>query len=120
MAKKRTTKKKTSKTKKKISFKLSSQQKLIFGSLLLIFGIYLFIAFVSYLFTGEHDQSVLNDLPNKETEVKNWTKWFGAELSEFFIYDGFGVAAFMFSGLIFLSGIYILSLIHIRRCRRTP
>ncbi|MEJ2113873.1 MAG: DNA translocase FtsK 4TM domain-containing protein [Flavobacteriaceae bacterium] len=32
----------------------------------------------------------------------------GAWLSDFFIYKGFGIASFVFSGLIFLSGIYVI------------
>ena len=108
MAKKKTSKKSTSRKVKKPSFKLSNQQKLIFGSLLLIIGIYLFIAFLSFLFTGKNDQSILSEFPSRAVDADNWVSTIGANLSHFFIYKGFGVASFMFSGLIFLSGIHVL------------
>ncbi|WP_055436969.1 FtsK/SpoIIIE family DNA translocase [Lacinutrix algicola] len=99
--------------KKKLSFKkpnliLTSQQKLIFGSLLVLLGVLIFIAFLSFLFTGKADQSVLGELPSRVVETKNWASQSGAWISDLFIQRGFGVASFIFSGLIFLSGIYIL------------
>ena len=108
MAKKKTTKKTTARKIKKPSFKLSNQQKLIFGSILLIIGIYLFIAFLSFFFTGKSDQSLLSEFPSRTVNADNWVSSIGANLSHFFIYNGFGVASFIFSGLIFLSGIYVL------------
>lgn len=119
MAKKKTKKKPTKKPKlKKPSLKLSSQQKLVFGSLLLILGIYLFIAFLSYFFTGQSDQSILSELPSKDVEHKNWAKWVGARISDFFINKGFGLPSFIFSGLIFISGIYVLLNIKRKRLAR--
>ena len=90
------------------SFKLSNQQKLVFGSFLLIFGVLLCIAFVSFFFTGEADQSTLSEFTSRDTKAENWLSKSGAWLSDFFIQRGFGIAAFIFSGLIFLSGVYIL------------
>jgi len=100
-------------TKKKLSFKkpnfkLTSQQKLIFGSLLVLLGVLIFIAFLSFLFTGEADQSILSEFPSRAVETQNLASQSGAWISDFFIQRGFGVASFIFSGLIFLSGIYIL------------
>ncbi|WP_282135983.1 DNA translocase FtsK [Seonamhaeicola maritimus] len=109
MAKRKTkTKKSTTKKLKAPSFKLSSQQKLVFGSFLVIFGIVLCIAFVSFFFTGEIDQSALSDFSSRDTKAENWLSKSGAWLSDFFIQKGFGIASFIFSGLIFLSGVYVL------------
>ena len=110
MAKKKTkAKPKTPKKKFKApSFKLSNQQKLVFGSLLIILGFLLFIAFISFFFTGKADQSALTEMGSRDFEYNNWTSQFGAWLSDFFIQRGFGVASFIFSGLIFLSGVYVL------------
>lgn len=105
---KKITKKKTEPTLKKTSFKLSSQQKLIYGSLLIIFGTLLFIAFLSYLFAGKADQSLLSEFPSRTKETQNWISIFGNALGNLFIYKGFGIPSFIFSGLVFLSGIYIL------------
>lgn len=90
------------------SFKLSSQQKLIFGSFLVIFGILLCLAFISFFFTGDADQSTVSNFASRQTKAENWLNKSGAWLSEFFILRGFGIASFIFSGLIFLSGLYVL------------
>ncbi|MCF8272626.1 MAG: DNA translocase FtsK [Flavobacteriaceae bacterium] len=95
-------------TRKLLSFKLSSQQKLILGSFLVIFGILLCIAFISFFFTGKADQSTISNFTSREIKADNWLNKSGAWLSDFFILRGFGVASFIFSGLIFLSGLYIL------------
>ncbi|WP_418604018.1 DNA translocase FtsK 4TM domain-containing protein [Hwangdonia sp.] len=109
MAKKKTKTNKAPKRKiKKPDFKLSSQQKLVLGSFLVILGILLCIAFISFFFTGEADQSSLSNFTNRETETQNWLSKSGAWLSDLFIQRGFGVASFIFSGLLFLSGVYVL------------
>ena len=121
MAKKKTkTKRKAKSTPKfkKPSFKLSSQQKLIFGSLLIILGVLMFIAFLSFFFTGKADQSTLTEIASREVEAKNWLNKLGAWVSDLFINRGFGIASFIFSGLVFLSGIYITLDINKARLRR--
>jgi S-DNA-T family DNA segregation ATPase FtsK/SpoIIIE len=112
MAKKKTSAKKTknkaSSKVKKPNFTLSNQQKLVFGSLLLILGILLFIAFLSYFFTGSADQSIIGEFTSREVQAENWLNKVGAWVSNLFIYKGFGIASFIFSGLVFVSGIYVL------------
>ncbi|MFH6770250.1 DNA translocase FtsK [Gaetbulibacter aquiaggeris] len=109
MAKSKANTNKNSKEKgKPFSFKLSSQQKLILGSFLAIFGVLLCISFISFFFTGDSDQSAISDFGSRETKAENWLSKSGAWLSDFFILRGFGISAFIFSGLIFLSGLYIL------------
>ncbi|MBT8245877.1 MAG: DNA translocase FtsK [Winogradskyella sp.] len=117
---KRTTKKKTAvKSKSKpISFKLSNQQKLILGSLFIILGVLLFISFVSFLFTGKEDQSILSEFPSRQVEAKNWASQFGAQLSEWFITKGFGLPSFIFCGLLFLSGVYVTLNLKLSKLRK--
>ena len=86
MAKKTTKKKSTTKAKSKDSLikpslKLSNQQKLVFGSLLIIVGVLLFISFLSYIFTGKEDQSVLSNFPERTEAYKNWASQLGAWVS---------------------------------------
>ena len=105
--------KKTSKTKNKPRFKkpdftLNNQQKLVFGSFLVILGILLFTAFLSFIFTGKADQSAISEFTTRDVEAQNWLSKVGAWLSDVFIQRGFGIAAFIFSGLTFLSGIFVL------------
>jgi S-DNA-T family DNA segregation ATPase FtsK/SpoIIIE len=121
MAKKKTkakTKTKATPKFKKPSFKLSSQQKLIFGSLLMILGILMFVAFLSFFFTGQADQSTLSEMASRDTKAQNWLNKLGAWTSDFFINKGFGISSFIFSGLLFLSGIYITLNINKVRLRR--
>jgi S-DNA-T family DNA segregation ATPase FtsK/SpoIIIE len=109
MAKSKANSNKNSKEKRKpLSFKLSSQQKLIVGSFLAIFGVLLCISFISFFFTGDSDQSAISNFGSRDTKAENWLSKSGAWLSDFFILKGFGISAFIFSGLIFLSGLYIL------------
>lgn len=119
MAKRSTKKKTTSKTKiKRPSFKLSNQQKFIIGSLLIILGVLLFISFLSFLFTGKEDQSILSEFPSRQVEAKNWASQFGAKVSELFITKGFGLPSFIFSGLLFLSGVYISLNLNLSKLRK--
>jgi S-DNA-T family DNA segregation ATPase FtsK/SpoIIIE len=108
MAKKTGTKKEASASKFKLpSFKLSSQQKLIFGSLFMLLGALMFISFLSFLFTHKIDQSIVDQFPNRTPEAQNWTSLLGAWISDLFILKGFGIAAFIIAGLVFLMGVYI-------------
>ena len=112
MAKKKTKTKSSTTTKtktasRKFGFKLSSQQKLIFGSLLIILGILMFIAFLSFFFTGKADQSTLTELASRNIKADNWLNKVGAWVSDLFITRGFGLASFIFAGLLFVSGIYV-------------
>jgi S-DNA-T family DNA segregation ATPase FtsK/SpoIIIE len=112
MAKKKTTTKSSTTTKtktasRKFGVKLSSQQKLILGSLLIILGILMFIAFLSFFFTGKADQSTLTELASRNIKADNWLNKVGAWVSDLFITRGFGVASFIFAGLLFVSGIYV-------------
>ena len=108
MAKRKPTKKKNKPKRKKPNLSLSNQQKLVFGSLLLILGILLFIAFLSFFFTGQADQSILGQFTTRDAEAQNWMSKFGAWVSDLFIHRGFGVASFIFSGLIFFVIFFLI------------
>jgi len=104
MAKK---KKKTAKTPpNKISFKLSKQQKIILGSFLFLLGAALLISFTSYFFTWKIDQSEIGIFNERELQTENLLNKFGANIAHFFIYDGFGIAAYFLAILIGLTGVY--------------
>lgn len=68
----------------------------IFGTLFLMFSVILLCSFISYFTTGNYDQSVVNELSNREIEPENWVGKLGAWLSHKFIFEGFGVASFLF------------------------
>ena len=93
----------------KINLTLTSSQRLVMGSFLIIIGVLLFTALLSYLFTGENDQSALDEFTNRATQTENWLSKIGAWISELLIYKGFGITSFIFSGLILLSGVSVLA-----------
>ncbi|WP_340065805.1 FtsK/SpoIIIE family DNA translocase [Ascidiimonas aurantiaca] len=104
-------KKKKDKTKASTKFKLPTfsfpkQYQIVLGSLLILFSIALFIAFISYFFTWQTDQSSLAELSNRKIEAQNLLRKFGALMSDFFIYKGFGIAAFILTFLLFITGLY--------------
>lgn len=108
MAKKKTsTKKSASKKTSRKNLNVNRQQKVVIGSFLMLFGIALLVAFFSFLINWQTDQSTLNLFADREVEAKNWLSKFGAVVSDFFMYQGFGVAAFVFAFLISLSGIHL-------------
>jgi len=98
-------KKKTSSARKRLNLKLTKQQKILFGSFLILFGTALLLSFISYLFSWQADQSQYGDL-SRSAETQNWLSKFGANAGNFFIYKGFGIASFIIAFLIILSGIY--------------
>ena len=94
-------------TKKRLTIKLSKQNKVILGGLLMLLGIALFFSFLSFYFTWQDDQSVLSEFANRNEQAKNLLNKFGANVGHLFIYKGFGVASVIFTYLIFLSGLHL-------------
>lgn len=89
--------------------------KSITGSLFLLLSVYLLIAFIAYVFTWKADQShIMNSVfwefmfNTEEIIIENWLGKFGAWISNWFIYKGFGISSFLFSFLFFLFGARLL------------
>ncbi|MGJ8760929.1 MAG: DNA translocase FtsK [Polaribacter sp.] len=112
MAKRRTSSKKTlnsSEQKPSIfAYFKTRQAKTILGSFLILFSIFLCIAFISFFFNWQEDQSILKEFADKTVRSKNLLGKIGANLSNFFIYSGVGIAAFIVAFQILLTGWYIL------------
>ena len=104
---KKATKSKPKTTQKRSIFKLSKQNKIILGSLLMLFSIALFFSFISFYFNWQDDQSVLSEFKDRNQEAKNLLNKFGASISHFFMYKGFGVATLILPFLICITGIYL-------------
>ncbi len=90
------------------SFFKSQQTHLVFGVLVFSASIFLLISFYSFLHVWKKDQSILNDLSDKTLSAENVLGKLGATLADFFVYDGFGVATFLFPILLFFTGLYII------------
>lgn len=80
------------------------------GLFLLVSGLFLLVAFVSYLFTGKADMSLMvstgseDNLLDAAREAENWLGYVGAWVSHQFIYNGFGVSSFFIPPLLFILG----------------
>lgn len=105
---------KSSKTKFNFNFWKDPRLKLACGFFLIIAGLYLLLALISYLFTGKADHSVVLEIGNSSMlesgrETENWLGLYGAVTSHYFIFEWFGIAAFFIPPLLFVIGIKIVS-----------
>jgi S-DNA-T family DNA segregation ATPase FtsK/SpoIIIE len=97
----------------------------IIGLVFLLISIAFLIAFTSYLFTWQEDQSYVSaanggwsnlfkttqellDSGIKDPVVNNWLGKLGALLANQFIYEWFGVSSFLFIGVFFIIGYRLL------------
>ncbi len=104
---KKTRKSKPKKKKKSTSLRLSKQNKIILGSLLILLSMALFFSFVSFYFTWQDDQSLLTEFADRNEEAKNLLNKFGASVSHFVVYRGFGVASLILTVLLCITGLYL-------------
>lgn len=98
----------------------SEQSQKIIGLIFILSGVYLALAFTSYLFTRDvdHDKVLapLSDFFGPDIKVQNWLGKAGALLSHVFVYKGFGLAAFILVPVMVILGIQKLiqkQIIHI-------
>ena len=89
-------------------FKTTRGQKFVLGVLFIIIAVFLLLSFISYYVSGNADQSQISELANRNVVVENWLGKIGAWLAELFLYDGFGIASFLFVKIFFLIGSYLL------------
>jgi S-DNA-T family DNA segregation ATPase FtsK/SpoIIIE len=87
----------------------------IVGSFLLLFGIFYTLAFISYFFTWQLDQSYVlgksffSYIFNSDiVEVENWLGKLGAWISHYFIYRWFGISSIILSVISIALGIRLL------------
>ncbi|MCF8228307.1 MAG: DNA translocase FtsK [Bacteroidales bacterium] len=81
----------------------------ISGFFLFLLSFYLLFAFVSYFFTWWIDYDKIADAAQADlsgkVEIKNWTGFIGAYLSNILIKNGFGISSFFFVLILFVSGL---------------
>lgn len=92
-----------------VAFLNDSRTRKIMGAVLILFAVFLFLAFVSFLFTWKLDsdevaKSWSSYLESNADATHNWMRAIGAKLAFFFMYQGFGLAAFAFPYLFFAVG----------------
>ena len=101
------------------SFFKSQQTHLVFGVFVFSASIFLLISFYSFMHVWKKDQSILDNLGDKSQGAQNVLGKLGATLSDFFVYDGFGVATFLFPILLFFTGLYIILNIPVKQLNRS-
>lgn len=87
--------------------KSKRSREIIFGGFLILVAILLFVAFSSYFFTWKVDQSNLNSLSDRSVENVNILRKLGAQISHLFIYQSIGIASYIFSYLLLLTGLFL-------------
>ena len=103
----------STKTKLSLGFVKDPRFKLAIGFFLMIASIFLFLSMLSYLFTGQADQSVVeapdsSSLIESGKEATNWLGLYGAVTSHYFIFRWFGISAFFIPPLLFIIGFKIV------------
>ncbi|SHN24422.1 DNA segregation ATPase FtsK/SpoIIIE, S-DNA-T family [Cyclobacterium lianum] len=82
---------------------------LSFGIFFMMFAVFMLLAFLSYLFAGQADQSLVSDsglpLRTRAGETQNLLGYTGAVMSHYMIYRWFGLAALLFPPFLFLWGL---------------
>jgi S-DNA-T family DNA segregation ATPase FtsK/SpoIIIE len=103
---KTSTKKKNTRFKAISAFFKSRQTQTIIGVFFILFAIFLSVAFISFFFSWQEDQSIINQFTDKNSISKNWLGKIGATLSHYAIYEGFGIGAFLVPYLLCISGLF--------------
>ena len=85
----------------------------VIGLMLVIFSVYLLLAFSSFFFTGAADQSIIDsgssaDLAAVNNQVKNYAGSRGAQLASYLINDCFGVSSFFILVFLAVAGLKLM------------
>lgn len=107
---------KSSRSSASLSFLKDPRLKLAVGFFLIIAGLSMFFALLSYMFTGQADFSEVGSQESmrsmfdslRDKEIKNWLGSYGAVISHFFVFRWFGISSFLIPPLLFLVGFKIV------------
>ena len=95
-------------------FFTARETRMVLGILLLTFSVIALLAYISYLFTGTYDQSILSmDRPDRianRLQIRNMLGLPGAMLAAFLIDGSFGFVSIL---LVLMVGVYALRLMHV-------
>lgn len=85
----------------------------VIGLVLVIFSVYLLLAFMSFFFTGAADQSIIDggtaeELISSDNGVKNYAGSRGAQLASYLINDCFGISSFLILVFLAVAGLKLM------------
>ncbi len=81
---------------------------------MVLLSLALFFSFGSFYFTWQDDQSLLTEFADRNAQAENLLNKFGATVSHFFMYRGFGLASFIFPYLLCITGLYLFLSIELK------
>ena len=85
----------------------------IAGAFLILISFLLFMAFTSYLFTWQQDQSGMRDakiiFPDSDQHFANALGTLGAYISDLFFRSDFGIASYLFCLFFFVVGVNLFA-----------
>ncbi|MDO4225311.1 MAG: DNA translocase FtsK 4TM domain-containing protein, partial [Bergeyella zoohelcum] len=102
------TKQNTSKNNVANKPKKLSKIRIFFGVFFVLLSVILTLAFLSYLFSWQADQSQAGMMLDKSIKSSNLLGKFGDWLGNVFIFGSFGITAFIIAYLTFMLGILVL------------
>ena len=105
-------KKKSKKRNRLVRFFRDDRTKLVIGLSIIVFALFLSLAFISYLFTWKIDQSFewSKIFSSADIQVENWSGKTGAWFSHLFMDRWFGIASFSVPFLLLIVGLRLLNL----------
>lgn len=85
----------------------------VIGLLFVMFGVYLLLAFSSFLFSGGHDQSMVvhaeaGELLRTDNGIQNVMGSSGAKLAQFLLNDCFGFASYIITVFLIVAGMKLM------------
>ncbi len=85
----------------------------LLGAIVSLMGCFLFIALMSFFFTGAADQSIVeglhsDDIGKIESEIHNWGGAWGATIANTLINKWIGIGAFIFALWVCMTGLRIM------------
>lgn len=91
----------------------------VIGLMLVIFSVYLLLAFSSFFVTGSSDQSIIDtgntqELASVNNGVKNYAGSRGAQLASYLINDCFGVSSFFILVFLAIAGLKLMKVKNVR------
>lgn len=85
----------------------------VVGLFFVLLSVFLFVSFISYLFTGKLDRATVypfswSNFFNSSIKAENLMGKIGAYVSHLFIWNGYGIASFLFVSLFFSIGFNLI------------
>ena len=84
------------------------ERRVSIGVVLLFICVGLCAAFISFIFSWQADQSLLNELSDRSVQPQNILNKIGAYVGNLFIYRGFGIATFIPLALLALTALKLI------------